>query len=64
MKKRVRDYEPRIKTAKFVLRLPDKYSLALDGLVGKGVAKSKNALIVELVGRFLSDLRARAEAKL
>jgi len=43
--------------------LPEKYTLALDGLVEKGAAKSRNELIVEVVGRFLSDLQKEAEVK-
>lgn len=61
-KKSVR-YEPQEKVRSFVLRLPEKYALALDGLIEKGVAKSRNELIVEVIGRFLSDLRKEAEAK-
>jgi hypothetical protein len=37
--------------------------LALDGLVDKGAAKSKNELIVELVALFLCDLKKKAEEK-
>lgn len=59
-----RRYQPQEKISKFVLRLPDRYSLALDGLVKKGAAKSKNELIVELIGIFLSDLRRKAEEEL
>lgn len=40
--RKVKSYRPQEKIAKFVLRLPDHYSLALDGLVKNGVAKSKN----------------------
>lgn len=47
--------------SKFVLRMPEKYTLALDGLVEKGVAKSRNELIVEIVAIFLSDLKKKAE---
>jgi len=53
-----------MKIAKFVLRIPDRYSLALDGLVQNGVAKSKNELILTVIGMFLSDLRAKAETEL
>ena len=56
----MRKYQPQQKIAKFVLRLPDKYSLALDGLVKSGVAKSKNELIVQLISIFLSDLERKA----
>ena len=56
-------YGPQEKVRSFVLRLPEKYTLALDGLVEKGAAKSRNELIVEVVGRFLSDLQKEAEVK-
>lgn len=58
---RVNLYVPQEKISKFVLRLPEHYSLALDGLVEKGVAKSRNELIVQLVAVFLSDLKRKAE---
>ena len=58
----MKKYQPQQKTAKFVLRLPDRYSLALDSLVKSGVAKSKNELIVQLVSIFLSDLERKAHA--
>lgn len=54
-------YKPQEKISKFVLRLPDMYDLVLKGLVEKGAAKSKNELIVEIIGVFISDLRKRAE---
>jgi len=54
-------YKPKEKISSFILRLPDTYDLALKGLVEKGVAKSKNQLIVEIIGTFLSDLQKRAE---
>lgn len=53
-------YQPQEKIAKFILRLPDKYSLVLDGLVKKGAAKSKNELIVQLIAVFISDLQKKA----
>jgi len=56
-------YEPQDKIRSFVLRLPEKYVLILDGLVEKGAAKSRNELIVEVIGRFLSDLQREAEEK-
>jgi len=56
-------YKPKEKTASFVLRLPDKYDLALKGLVDKGVAKSKNQLIVEIIATFLSELKEKAIEK-
>jgi len=62
-KRRKTRYEPQEKTSSFVLRLPDTYDLALKGLVEKGVAKSKNELIVEIIGTFLSDLQKEAEKK-
>lgn len=60
---KARRYEPHEIVSKFVLRLPYRYSLALDGLVDKGAAKSKNELIVELVALFLCDLKKKAEEK-
>jgi hypothetical protein len=55
-----RSYKPQEKITRFVLRLPHHYSLALDGLVQKDVSKSKNELIVEIIGLFLSDLYKQA----
>lgn len=54
-------YKPKEKISSFILRLPDTYDLALKGLVEKGAAKSKNQLIIEIIGAFLSDLQKRAE---
>jgi hypothetical protein len=62
-KKQPARYKPQEKIASFVLRLPDTYDLALKGLVEKGVAKSKNQLIVDIIGTFLSDLQKEAEKK-
>ena len=62
-KRKAKRYEPQEKTSSFVLRLPDTYDLALKGLVEEGVAKSKNQLIVEIIGTFLSDLQKEAEKK-
>jgi hypothetical protein len=62
-KKQATRYEPQEKASSFVLRLPYRYDFALDALVEKGAAKSKNELIVELIGRFLSDLQKEAEKK-
>ncbi|MEM2905013.1 MAG: hypothetical protein QW587_04660 [Candidatus Bathyarchaeia archaeon] len=56
-------YEPQEKVRPFVLRLPERYILALDGLVERGAARSRNELIVDVVGRFLGDLQKEAEAK-
>ena len=53
-------YRPQERITKFILRLPEKYSLALDGLVEKGAAKSRNELIVQLIHIFLSDLQKKA----
>lgn len=57
-------FQPKENIIKFILRLPEGYSLALDGLVKNGIAKSKNELIVEVISVFLSDLRAKAEKEL
>jgi hypothetical protein len=62
-KKQPTRYEPEEKVSSFVLRLPDRYNTALDGLVEGGAAKSKNELIVEIIGRFLSNLQKEAEKK-
>lgn len=59
-----RAYIPKEKIAKFILRLPDMYNLALNGLVENGAAKSKNELIVEIISVFLSELRVKAEREL
>ncbi len=56
-------YEPRPLERSFVLRLSDEYTKALDGLVKEGIAKSRNDLIIHIIGIFLSDLRRNAEAK-
>jgi hypothetical protein len=61
--RKAKRYEPKEKISSFVLRLPDTYDLSLKGLVEKGVAKSKNELIVEIIGTFLSDLQKQAEKK-
>jgi len=60
-KRKTTRYEPQEKVRSFILRLPEKYTLALDGLIEKGAAKSRNELIVEVIGRFLSDLQKEAE---
>ena len=62
-KKKTVRYQPEEITRSFVLRLPENYAIALDGLVKKGAAKSKNELIVEIIDKFLSDLRSEAEGK-
>lgn len=62
-KKQPARYEPQEKVSSFVLRLPYKYNFTLDALVAKGAAKSKNELIIEIIGRFLSDLQKEAEKK-
>lgn len=60
MPKKPARYKPKEKISSFVLRLPDTYDLALKGLVEKGVAKSKNQLIVEIIATFLSELKEKA----
>lgn len=57
-------YRPKEKTAKFILRIPDHYNVALEGLVKHKIAKSKNELILTILALFLSDLRAKAAAEL
>jgi hypothetical protein len=63
-KKQPARYEPEEKVTSFVLRLPDRYNSALDELVEMGAAKSKNELIVEIIGRAISDLKKIAEKKI
>jgi len=48
-----------------LFRLPEHYILALDQIVekSKGRYKSRNDLMIEIVGIFLSDLRRQAEDK-
>ena len=53
----------KIKEGKFVLRLPSHYVDALDGLVRMGISKSRNDLIVTIVGSFLKDLEAHAKMR-
>lgn len=60
-KRKITRYDPQEKTSSFVLRLPETYTLALNGLVEKGVAKSRNELLVEIIGTFLSNLQKEAE---
>jgi metal-responsive CopG/Arc/MetJ family transcriptional regulator len=54
-------YEPQERTTSFVLRLPERYVLTLDGLVEKGVAKSRNDLLVEIIERFITSLQKEAQ---
>ncbi len=63
-KKQPARYEPEEKVVSFVLRLPDRYNSALEELVDKGAAKSKNELIVEIIRRAISDLKKMAEEKI
>jgi hypothetical protein len=53
----------KIQEQKFVLRVPAHYSAALDGIVQQGLSKSKNELIVTIIGAFLKDLEKHAKAK-
>jgi metal-responsive CopG/Arc/MetJ family transcriptional regulator len=61
--KRVARYEPQEKISSFVLRLPERYTLILDGLVEKGVAKSRNELLVEIIERFITNLQKDAQER-
>lgn len=45
----------------FILRLPDYHTTVLNKLVEKGVAKSRNDLIIQIIDVFLMDLRREAE---
>jgi metal-responsive CopG/Arc/MetJ family transcriptional regulator len=56
-------YEPQERISSFVLRLPERYALALDGLVEKGAAKSRNDLLVEIVERFITSLQKEAQKR-
>ncbi|MCJ7631973.1 hypothetical protein MUP77_06215 [Candidatus Bathyarchaeota archaeon] len=56
-------YEPQERISSFVLRLPEKYALALNGLVEKGVAKSRNELLVEIIERFIINLQKEAQKR-
>jgi metal-responsive CopG/Arc/MetJ family transcriptional regulator len=58
-----RQYEPKPLDRSFILRLPDHYTTAIDGLIKKGAAKSRNELIVHIVGLFLEELRKEGEVK-
>ena len=57
-------YEPQEIISKFILRLPEKYTLVLDGLVEKGAAKSRNELIVQVIATFVSELKTKAEEEI
>lgn len=54
-------YEPVAIDSTFILRLPHEYTMVLDGLVAKGVAKSRNDLIVEIIKGFIGTIEKRAE---
>jgi hypothetical protein len=60
IKKPVRD-KPVPLEQSFALKLPDEYILALDGLVLKGAAESRNDLIVQIIGSFLKELANKPE---
>jgi hypothetical protein len=57
--------QPKPKEKAVLLRLPENYILALDKIVenSKGRYRSRNDIVTELIGIFLSDLRAQAEKK-
>jgi metal-responsive CopG/Arc/MetJ family transcriptional regulator len=63
MSKKTARYEPQERTSSFILRLPEKYAVVLDGLVEKGAAKSRNELIVEIIERFIIDLQKEAQKR-
>ena len=44
---------------RFLVSLPDDQIEILDGLVRQGTSPSRNALIQQIIGAFISDLRAR-----
>jgi hypothetical protein len=56
-------YEPQDRISSFILRLPEKYVLTLDGLVEKGAAKSRNDLLVEIIERFITNLQKEAQKR-
>jgi len=55
-------YEPVPVDSAFILRLPNEYTVVLDGLVKKGAAKSRNDLIVEIIRGFVTTIKKEAEA--
>jgi metal-responsive CopG/Arc/MetJ family transcriptional regulator len=55
-------FEHKVIERSFILRLPQEYVIGLDGLVRKGVAKSRNDLIVEIIKAFLLSAKYSAEA--
>lgn len=56
---------PEPKEKPVLLRLPEHYIIALDEIVrqSKGKYKSRNELVTDIVGIFLSDLKKSAERK-
>lgn len=48
-----------------LLRIPENYIIALDTIVerSKGQFKSRNDLVIDIIGTFLSDLRSEADSK-
>lgn len=56
---------PEPKEKPILLRLPENYVIAIDEIVrqSKGKYKSRNELVMEIIGIFLSDLKKGAEKK-
>ncbi|MBI3639321.1 MAG: hypothetical protein HY223_03305 [Thaumarchaeota archaeon] len=56
---------PEPKEKPVLLRLPEHYVIALDEIVrqSKGKYKSRNEIVIEIIGIFLSDLKKSAEKK-
>jgi len=54
--------EPRPKERSLILRLPEHYVIALDGIVeqSKGKFRSRNSLMTDIIGIFLSELKSKA----
>lgn len=55
--------KPKPKEKPIVLRLPERYVMALDSIVkgSKGKIKSRNELIVDIIGIFLTEIEKRAK---
>jgi len=56
---------PEPKEKPVLLRIPEHYIIAIDEIVKKsnGKYKSRNELVTEIIGIFVSDLKSKAEAE-
>jgi metal-responsive CopG/Arc/MetJ family transcriptional regulator len=54
---------PEAKKNPVLFRIPEHYAIVLDQIVrqSKGKYKSRNELVLEIIGTFVSELRNRAE---